>query len=116
MLQGGVWSYQPRDAAAVEQAAAEAAAEAAEAAARQAFLQEWAAAASAAAAQRPVSTAEQQQQWLAGPNKDRVQALLVSQEALSATVGSGRLPMDYMCQAPAVCYKLQPQHSPYLLV
>lgn len=77
-LQGGVWSFQPRDAEAVEQAAAAAAAEAAEAAARQAFLQDWTAAVAAAAAQRPASVAEQQQQWLAGPHQHRVQALLVS--------------------------------------
>lgn len=72
-----MWSYQPKDAAAVVEAAAAAAAEAAEAAARQAFLQDWTAAVAAAAAQRPASVAEQQQQWLSGPHKDRVQALLV---------------------------------------
>lgn len=77
-VQGGVWGFQPKDAEAVEQAAAAAEAEAAEAAAQQAFLQDWAAAVAAAGVQRPGSVAEQQQQWLAGPHKDRVQALLVS--------------------------------------
>jgi hypothetical protein len=62
----------------VQQAAAEAAAEAAEAAARDAFLRDWSAAVAACGAQRPASVAEQQQQWLSGPHKDRVQALLVS--------------------------------------
>lgn len=100
-----MWSYQPRDAAAVEQAAAEAAAEAAEAAARQAFLQDWTAAAGAAAAQRPASTTEQQQQWLAGPHKDRVQALLVSP---AVTVGGVWLQCS-MRQAPGCQVELQAQ-------
>jgi hypothetical protein len=78
VLQGGVWSFQPRDAEEVQQASAAAAAEAAEAAARNAFLRDWSAAVAACGAQRPASVAEQQQQWLSGPHSDRVQALLVS--------------------------------------
>lgn len=79
-LQGGVWSYQPKDAEAVEQAAAAAAAEAAEEAARQAFLQDWTAAVADVRVQRPASVAEEQQRWLGSDHKDRVQALLVSQQ------------------------------------
>lgn len=76
-LQGGLWSFQPKDAEAVEVAAAAAAAEQAEAAARKVFLQDWAAAVATVGQQRPHSVAEQQQQWLSGPHADRVQALMV---------------------------------------
>lgn len=103
---GGVWSYQPRDAAAVEQAAAEAAAEAAEAAARQAFLQDWAAAAGAAAAQRPASTAAQQQQWLAGPHKDRVQALL---DFASRPAGRSSKPSEAIARDTLALLKRRPE-------
>lgn len=77
-FKGGVWSFEPRSADAVEMAEAAAEAEAAAAAARAAFLDEFAAARAAASKARPASVSAALAAWRRGPHWDRVAALLVS--------------------------------------
>jgi hypothetical protein len=82
-----VWSFDPRDADAVEAAQAAAAAESAAAAERAAFLEAWNAARTAAAKERPSSTTAVQQAWQSGPHAQRVASVMVSERHAAVTCG-----------------------------
>uniref|UniRef100_A0A383WAQ3 RNB domain-containing protein n=1 Tax=Tetradesmus obliquus TaxID=3088 RepID=A0A383WAQ3_TETOB len=76
VFKGGVWSFEPRDADAVQAAQVAAAAEAAAAAERAAFLEAWNAARAAATKERPSSTTAVQQAWKSSPHAERVASLM----------------------------------------